>query len=231
MEDVDTMMNYNHSDTTLAVAIHDKIMLTYPEVDWHNLISELRDEYNVSDAEMTFAMNTPIHEWYYGNLVHGMLSMMFQPYLSFTQQFMSPAQLHRATVFLYELVSSNRIDMAFKDYYEATPYANLMFIKYKAANPWQPRPTHSLQEQPYPEYVRVHIDTVKNVFTKHEKMDRLARLYLRNWARKWRRRRDATLVIQAYWREFSMNPYTLFGAYMLHKRAHAWNTKYIMGNS
>lgn len=210
----------------LAGQIHDLAMEQYPNIEWDDIMNFMcRSNEKMTRADWRRVLNTPIYDWYYGNILNFIITIAFMPDLG-ERGPMDKRNIRKAINFVYKLLEEDMIDLTMNDYYGTSPIDHINFMFMKVVNPYK-IPRRIVVNTAYCDMLLEMLYALENVVKNHVRIRNITNHYIRGWIRRHRKKVAAAQTIQAYWREYAYNPYTPFGERMLKKRATAWNHKYL----
>lgn len=209
----DDMEIYNNNiDIDIDISVYEKIHKFDVYIEelfhkYHNTDYKIFSETLKVFPSIVNYTNIQLYNWYYGNFLSKIVTMVFQPYLytdtetTITQLFekrFSNIQILDAIWVCYYLISNRYCDPTIKDYYDETPYDYIDHFQ------------KDNKDLPYD--IKKHIKSFLYIFNAGSDIVLLQQYYIKRWYKKYiKKRKNAVSIIEKYWIEYMLNPNTIIG--------------------
>lgn len=154
---------------------------------------------------ITSYTNLQLYNWYYGNFLSKVVTMVFQPYLysdslcnDLFEKRLSHIQMLDSIWTCYFLIVHGYCDPAVQDYYDDTAYSYVANFHKDS------------KDLPYD--LRRHIKSFMYIFRAGKDIVLIQQYYVKRWYKRYiKRRKSAVAIIEKHWLEYILNPNTRVG--------------------
>lgn len=171
---------------------------------FEDLIGSFEKEWKDANVNIANCLNAPAYMWYYGNIVHGILTCIAYPYFyEDDPPRLTKCQVREAVRVIYKLLLKYDLELDAKDYYEMSPKEYVLELR-------------GMEDTAYKD----EIDLLFHVMFRTRRMNRCQVKSVQRYL-KWKREhlKAAVAVIENRMLETIMSPYTAIGCRLIKKRA------------
>jgi hypothetical protein len=173
---------------------------------FEDVIGSFEEEWERANVNIASILNTPVYKWYYGNIVHGILTCIVYPFFCMDDPpRLTKFQVREAVRVIYKLLLKYDLEVDAKDYYDMSPKEYVLELR-------------GMEDTAYKD----EIDLLFHVLFRTRRMNKCqvksVQRYLK-WNREQKRRKAAVVVIENRVFETMLSPYTALGCKLIKKRA------------
>ena len=172
------------------------------ETTFNSVIAEWKE----AGIDIVYCLNSPVYDWWYGNIAHGIIAFVAYPNFSYPEEkivWLSRRQTREAIRLLHKILLEYKIELETPDYYGHTPKNLIMRIR-AGLEPLTKKAPHVCQDD---------VALLYNVVFHTNKLNQVQTRAIRRFVR----RKRAAKVICNYMQELVLSPYTFIGNKMLEK--------------
>jgi hypothetical protein len=173
------------------------------------------------------ALNCRLYAWHYGNAIHGIIRLVFQPHflldsmvmnssMTMKSAYLSESQVHNAYCMLFRIIHQHGIKHDMKDYYGDTPAMYLSSIQ------------TNLRQWPWPEHIQKAASAFHVLLKYGPSLVLIQQAIMKKALLRiqLKKKKQAVAKIENWWLNIVLNPYSRPGTRLLQKNADVFKQKY-----